>query len=88
MSKATDNITMTYSSLLSKDGKKAICVRFERETIAGTDYAEATLPDHTIQRKQGFSEEELAQLEFYLKVNKDEILKNAKQITGLAHWFQ
>ena len=37
MSDTTDtNITMTYSSFLMKDGKKAICVRFERETETGT----------------------------------------------------
>lgn len=83
----SENITMTYSSLLMKEGKKAICVRFERNSNGKTDYAEATLPNHIIERQNGFSEEEISQLEFYLKVNKDEILKNSKKITGIMHWF-
>lgn len=80
-------ITMTYSSLLMKDGKKSICVRFERNHSTGMDYAEATLPNSAITKQQGFSEEEVAQLELYLRANRDEILKNAKQITGFMHWF-
>lgn len=83
-----DSITMTYSSLLMKDGKKAICVRFERlRSDGGTDYAEATLPNSGIMKQQGFNEEEITQLELYLRVNRDEILKNAKHITGFMHWF-
>lgn len=84
----TESITMTYSSLLTKDGHKSICVRFERAGILGTDYAEAMLPNSGIIKQEGFSEDEVAQLELYLRLNKDEILKNAKQITGLMHWFQ
>lgn len=83
-----ESITMTYSSLLMKDGKKAICVRFERNNECGFDYAEATLPNSAITKQQGFSEEEVAQLELYLRANRDEILKNAKQITGFMNWFK
>lgn len=88
MQEAQDSITMTYSSLLMKDGKKAICVRFERSGENGTDYAEATLPNSGITKQQGFSEEEIAQLELYLRANRDEILKNSKQISGLMNWFK
>ena len=82
-----DSITMTYSSIVMKNGKKAICVRFEREHDFGTDYAEAMLPDPHIVKQLGFSDEEITQLEFYLKVNRDDILKNSKEITSFLNWF-
>lgn len=83
-----DSITMTYSSLLMKNGKKAICVRFERPSSNGIDYAEAMLPNSGITKQKGFTDEEITQLELYLRVNRDEILKNAKEITGFMNWFK
>ena len=94
-----DEITMTYSSLLQKNGQKAICVRFERTSDTGSDYAEALLPDHRINKQSGFTEEEIVKLEElipdwwgkgreeYLKGNKDYILQEAKKISGITHWF-
>jgi hypothetical protein len=80
-------VTMTYSSLLLKDGKKAICIRFERESQNEIHYAEAFLPDHKIQKKSGFSEDEILNLEDYLKFNKEYILEESKKISSIMHWF-
>ncbi len=74
---------MTYSSVVAKDGKPVVAVRFERDG----DYAEALLPDYTITKSKGFTEEEIAALEFYLKSNKKEIGAKAKAITGLQNFF-
>lgn len=82
-----NSVTMTYSSLLLKEGKKAICVRFERASEKEVHYAEAFLPDYTIQKKFGFSEDEIIQLEEYLKLNKDFILQESKKISNIMHWF-
>jgi CRISPR/Cas system-associated protein Csx1 len=80
-------VTMTYSSLLLKDGKKAICVRFERKTLHEIHYAEAFLPDYKIQKQSGFSEDEILHLEDYLKINKDFILEESKKISNIMNWF-
>ncbi len=82
-----NTITMTYSSLLQKDGKKAICVRFERKSLQGINYAEAFLPDYNIQKQSGFSDDEILQLEEYLKSNKDFILEESKKISNIMNWF-
>ena len=83
-----DNITMTYSSLLQKNGKKAICVCFERITPNGKDYAEALLPNCEFINQKGFTKEEITQLGLYLKLNKDGILEKSKEISKITHWFK
>jgi hypothetical protein len=82
-----NSVTMTYSSLLLKDEKKAICVHFERACEQGVHYAEAFLPDYRIQKNFGFSKDEIIQLEEYLKLNKDFILQESKKISNIMHWF-
>lgn len=83
-----DNVTMTYSSLLQKNGKKAICVCFERISQNGKDYAEALLPSCEFINQKGFTKDELTQLELYLKLNKDDILEKSKEISKLTYWFK
>jgi ribosome-binding factor A len=75
-----DTITMTYSSLLQKDGKKAICVRFERKTEQENNYAEAILPDHQIKKQSGFTQDEIIQLVPELEFVYDESLAYADNI--------
>ncbi len=83
MKESSEEMKMTYSSVLAKDGKAVVAVRFERDG----DFAEALLPDCAIKKSKGFSEEEIAALEFYLKRNKKEIGSKAKDITGLRNYF-
>lgn len=82
-----DDVEMIYSSVVSRDGKKRVCVRFERKSGNRTDFAEAMLPDKSITSSEGFSEEEIAGLEYYLGVNKNEILKRAGAITNIKYWM-
>ena len=84
---SNDSVTMTYSSLLLKNGKKAICVRYERSSLNGVDFAELLLPECNVTAQKGFTEDELVQLKFYTKANKDDILQKSKGISNIMHWF-
>lgn len=83
MMEQKDEVTFTHSSLLSKEGKPYVSVRFER----GEDMAEGSVPACVIVTSSGFSKEEVVQLEGYLKQNARDILKSAKNITGIMNWF-
>ncbi len=80
---SNEDITFTYSSVLAKEGKPYISVMFER----GADRADASIPSCKVTNSRGFSEEEVEQLEQYLKENKNNIIEKAKGITGITHWF-
>ena len=79
LNKKSDEVTMTYSSVLTKDGKPLVSVRFER----GSDFAEGELPECRITKSRGFSVEEKDRLADYLKSNRGEIIEQAKSISGL-----
>ncbi|MCR5585158.1 MAG: hypothetical protein K6F63_06990 [Lachnospiraceae bacterium] len=83
MDNSSEEMKMTYSAVVAKDGKPVVAVRFER----GKDYAEALLPDCSVRSSNGFNEEEIAALEFYLKHNKKDIGARAKAITGIQNFF-
>lgn len=74
-----EEMTMTYSSVLNKDGKPLVSLRFER----GKDSCEAVVPDCKIIENNGFSDEEVEGLEMYLRANKKSIIENSKSISGL-----
>ena len=67
----------------------------EKEGFAGgrdqnadiKDYADGLLPEGVIEQAQGFSEEEVRKLENYLRFNRKEILKQAKEINPLRNWL-
>ena len=77
-------MTMTYSGIVVKDGRKKISVVFE----AGDAYAEASIPDCKVTKSRGFAEDELIVLEKYLQMNQMEIVKNAKEISGLRGFMK
>ncbi len=77
------DVNFTYSSVVAKDGKPYISVMFERDS----DRAEGSLPDCRISKNKGFSDEEVEQLEGYLLEHKQEIIQNAKNLSGVRHWF-
>lgn len=74
-----EEMKMTYTSVLTKDGKPLISLAFER----GSDICEAVVPDCKITKNSGFSDEEVEALEQYLIANKKQIINNAKGISGL-----
>lgn len=74
-----EEMTMTYTSVLTKDGKPHISLRFER----GKDNCEAVIPDCIITKNNGFSSEEVEGLEQYLRASKKTIIESSKGISGL-----
>ncbi len=78
-----NEIKLTHSSILSVQGKPYVSVRFDR----GTDFAEGNIPDAKIMKSVGFTEEEITELENYLKENAKDLLSRAKEISGITHWF-
>ena len=78
-----EELKLTHSGILVKQGRRHVSVRFER----GRDIAEASLPECKVIKNQGFSEEEVAGLELYLEMKNDEIFAKAKEISNIKHWF-
>lgn len=68
-----------HSTVLSKNGKPFVSVMFER----GNDRAEGTVPDCVITKSEGFTEEEIEELEDYMKAQRKEIIENAKRISDI-----
>ena len=79
-----EEMKMTYSGIVTKDGRKKISVIFE----AGKKLAEASLPDCKIIRNEGFEPDELVILEKYLQMNQMDIIKKAKEITGIRGFMR
>ncbi len=81
---ANDELKMTYTGIVSIEGKPGMVVSFER----GSDMAEGTLPAGEIVRSQGFSGEELEALKAYLLDHKRELMEKAKQMSNFRHLFE
>lgn len=64
-----DNIVMTFSDIEEKNGFDEITVYFERPNDNGFDFAEGKLPNTLIYKSYGFSQDELMQLEKYMRNN-------------------
>lgn len=83
MQSNNSELKLTYSCILSRKKEKIIRITFEREGA----YAEGVVPEGKIEKHQGFTKEEVEQLEQYLRQNKTEIFEKAKSITGIRNWF-
>lgn len=81
-----EELTLTYSGVVSKEKRNAVCVRFERKKQG--DYAEGILPDARITDSKGFSAEEIEGLENYLRENSEDIRKKAKELNNFKRWFR
>ncbi len=79
----SEALNFTYSGLVNKNGKKVVSVRFER--AGGRDFADGILPDCAIEKQQGFSGEEVEQLEIYLMEHADELMTKAKEMSKLTN---
>lgn len=78
-------LRMTYSGLLLKDGEKMVRVCFER---GERDYAEGVLPKGIIEKSVGFSPDEQEQLSAYLLENAHDIMRQAKEVNFLKSWLK
>lgn len=82
------SLTMTYSAVVTgKDQRKMVRVSFERLVNGITEHAEAILPDCKITKQNGFTPDEITQLEQYLAQNKDDIISKAKVISNPLNWL-
>lgn len=65
-----DNVVLTFSDVEEdKNGFDSITFHFERSNENGFDFAEGALPENQIYKTYGFSEDELMQMQEYLKNN-------------------
>lgn len=85
--KQEEQVNMTISSVMKKKGQKVVHVRFERKQDGKLHFAEGIVPDCTFERVYGFSEEEMAQLKFYLKENMHTIFEEAQKINEKEFWL-
>ncbi|MCI8695639.1 hypothetical protein [uncultured Acetatifactor sp.] len=84
-----DEVKMLVSCVVEKEGRKIVRVSFLRgmEEERSMDYAEGILPDGIIVKSEGFSETEVQKLEAYMRANRKDILKQAKEINPLRNWM-
>ena len=78
-----DEVKMLISCVVAKGDKKMVRVSFLR----GKDYAEGILPEGMIEKSQGFTDEEVQKLESYIRKNRQDILRQAKEINPLRNWM-
>ena len=78
-----DEVKMLVSCVVVKDGRKIVRVSFLR----GKEYAEGILPDGMIEKSEGFTNEEVQMLENYMRANRKEILRQAKEVDPLRNWL-
>jgi len=77
-------VTMLVSGIVVKDNRKIVRVSFLRDS----DYAEGIMPDAIIEKSKGFTAEELTKLEKFLRLHKDEILQQAKEVNPIRSWLK
>ncbi len=78
-----NDVKMMVSCVVEKDKRKIVRVSFLR----GKDYADGILPDGIIEKSGGFTSAEVQKLENYLRVNRQDILKQARGINPLRNWL-
>lgn len=78
-----ENIESFISGILTKEGRKFARISFMR----GQEYAEFIVPDAVLDKRKGFSEEEITELYRYVRENRNEILERAKEVNPLRNWL-
>lgn len=71
------------SGILTKEGRKFARISFMR----GQDYAEFIVPDGILDKRKGFSEEEITKLLRYVREKRDSIMETAKGVNPLKNWL-
>lgn len=79
----SEEIKMTVTTLLHKDGEAFARVSFLREN----DWAEGVVPGGKIEQSEGFNGEEIEKLEAYLTEEEEMILSQAKKINPIKNLF-
>lgn len=81
---AAEEMSVLVSGVLHHEGKTFVRVSFMR----GKDWAEGIVPDGVVEKAQGFSTEEIGQLQAYLAAEKETIIRQAKGINPIRNLFQ
>lgn len=74
-----EEVTMSVSSLVRKDGEKALYVMFAGKGSS----AEFVLPEGKLLNSKGFTEDEIAKLQEYIQGEKDQIFAMAKDVNPM-----
>ena len=80
----SEDVRMLVTSMIHQDGKAFARVSLLRDR----DWAEGIVPDGVIEKSEGFSGEEVGQLQAYLAGEKEMFLRQAKQINPIRNLFQ
>lgn len=83
MENAMENMQSLISGILTKEGRKFARISFMR----GEEYAEFIVPDGVLDKRKGFSEEEITELYRYVRENRNDILEKAKEVNPLRSWL-
>lgn len=75
------DVKIMVSGVIRRDDRTFARVIFMR----GTDWAEGIVPDGTIGESEGFTQEEITQLEDYLAREKDMLISQAKDVNPLRN---
>lgn len=78
-----EEISSFISGILTKEGRKFARISFMR----GEEYAEFIVPDGILDRRRGFTEEEITKLFRYVREHRDDILEQAKKVNPLKNWL-
>ena len=78
-----DDIVLTFSGIEEINKFDSISIRFERANKHGFYFAEGKLPNNLFYKTYGFSEDELMELEDYLRKNSFLIWEIAKEQGGI-----
>lgn len=79
-----EEVKMMVSGFVTKDNRKIVRVSFLRDK----DWAEGILPDGVIEKSEGFTVMETQKLENYLRLNRADILKLAKEVNPIRSWLR
>ena len=81
--KLSDETEIVHSHLIEENGEKRVEVHFERPTDDGFDTARCSLPSYKWIKRDGFTEEEIANFEIFLRNNAHLLFKYA-EIGGIS----
>ncbi len=75
-----NELKMTVSPVVSKDGKQLAYVSFSDDKRS----AEGEIPECVITKNQGFSDDEVRKLEDYMRYNRTELKKMAASVNVMS----
>ena len=79
-----NSVVLTHSDMLLENHARRVYVRFERPNDQGFNFAEGMLPENVFTKTCGFSEDELFELQDYLRCNAFLIWEFAQEGGGMS----